>query len=110
VSIIVARDGAGLMLSPRESRSASRALARIDAQTDVSLAKIQQAAELQVERVQAIGYVGQQGMQVVALTSQMEANLATMVPMATSRLQAIGDIISLEVADVISQTVRRVSR
>jgi hypothetical protein len=40
----------------------------------------------------------------------MEANLATLVPMATSRLQALGDIISLEVADVISQTVRRVSR
>lgn len=97
-------------LSPRESRIAGRALARIDSQTDVGLAKIQQAAELQVERVQAIGYVGQQGMQVVALVSQMEGNLATLVPMATSRLQAVGDLISLEVVDVISQTVRRVSR
>jgi hypothetical protein len=98
------------MLSPRESRIAGRALARIDGQTDVGLAKIQQAAELQVERVQAIGYVGQQGMQVVALASQMEANLAKLVPLATTRLQAIGDIVSLEVADVISHTVRRVSR
>ncbi|HKI17146.1 MAG TPA: hypothetical protein VKA15_04675 [Isosphaeraceae bacterium] len=98
------------MLSPRESRTASRALARIDSQTDVGLARIQQAAELQVERVQAVGYVGQQGMQVVALVSQMEANLAALVPMATSRLQAVGDLVGLEVADVISQTVRRVSR
>jgi hypothetical protein len=30
--------------------------------------------------------------------------------MATSRLQALGDIAALEAADVVSQTVRRVSR
>jgi hypothetical protein len=29
-------------------------------------------------------------------------------PMATSRLQALGDILSLEVAEVVCQTVRRV--
>ncbi len=73
-------------------------------------AQIQDEAELQVERVQAVGYVGQQGMQVVALVSQMEGNLANLVPLATSRLQAIGDIVALEVADVVSQTPRRVGR
>jgi hypothetical protein len=92
----------------RESRVTSRALARMESRQMLKQAQIQDEAELQVDRVQAVGYVGQQGMQVVALTSQMEANLATLVPMATSRLQAIGDLVALEVADVVSQTARRV--
>jgi hypothetical protein len=49
-------------------------------------------------------------MQEIALLSQLEVQLSTVVPMATSRLQALGDIAALEAADVISQTVRKVSR
>jgi len=49
-------------------------------------------------------------MQEVALVSQLEAQLSALVPMATGRLQAIGDMVALEAADVVSQTVRKVSR
>lgn len=94
----------------RDQRSIGRAMARLDGRQLVARAQIQHEAELQVDRVHAIGYVGQQGMQVVAMSSQMEVNLATLVPAATSRLQALGDIVCLEVADVVSQTVRRVGR
>lgn len=94
----------------RESRSMSRALDRVSVETDVGLARIEQAAELQVGRVMAIGYVGKKAMQEVALTSQLEGQLCALVPMATGRLQAIADMVALEAADVVSQTVRRVSR
>jgi hypothetical protein len=94
----------------QEARAASRALARLESQTGFGLAKIEQAAELQVGCVQAIAYVGKRAMQEVALLSQMEANLAALVPMATSRLQAIGDMVALEAADVVASTVRKVSR
>jgi hypothetical protein len=94
----------------RESRFAERALARVDYQTEIGLAQIEQAAELQVGRVQAVGYVGKRALQEVALISQLEAQLSMVVPIATSRLQAIGDMVAFEAADVVSQTVRRVSR
>jgi hypothetical protein len=82
----------------------------VDYQTEIGLARIEQAAELQVGRVQAVGYVGKRALQEVALISQLEAQLSMVVPIATSRLQAIGDMVALEAADVVSQTVRRVSR
>jgi hypothetical protein len=98
------------LAEPWAMRSTSKALARMDSRQVLKQTAIEHESELQVDRVQAVGYVGQQGMQVVAMVSQMESNLATLVPAAGSRLQAIGDLISLEVADVVSQTVRRVCR
>ena len=57
-----------------------------------------------------MGYVAKRAMHEVAMLSQMEAQLSMLVPMAVSRLQAIGDIAAMEQAEVVSQTVRRVSR
>jgi hypothetical protein len=94
----------------RESRMASRMLVRLESQTDVGLARIEQAAELQAGRVRAVGHVGKKALTEIALVSQLEAQLSAIVPMATSRLQAIGDMAALETADVVSETVRRVSR
>ena len=94
----------------RGSRLAARAVVSLDRQTDIGLARIEHAAELQVGRVQAVGYVGNKAMHEVALVSQLEANLCALVPMAVSRLQAIGDMVALAAAEVVSQTVRRVSR
>ena len=93
----------------RESRYAGRALARLDTQTELGLAHIDQAAELQAGRVMAVTYVAKKAMQEVALLSQLEVQLSTLCPMAPSRLQALGDMAALEAADVISQTVRKVS-
>jgi hypothetical protein len=94
----------------RENRYAGRALARLDVQTEIDLARIDQAAELQAGRARAVVYVGKTAMQEVALISQLEMQLAMVVPMATSRLQAIGDVVALAAADVVSQTIRKVSR
>jgi hypothetical protein len=94
----------------RESRYSRGAIARLDAQTEIGLARIEQAAELQAGRAGAVTYVAKRALQEVALISQLEAQLSMIIPMATSRLQALGDIAALEAADVVSQTVRRVSR
>ena len=40
--------------------------------------------------------------------SQLEQQLAGLVPMATGRLQALGDMAALGMADVVSDTVRKV--
>ena len=106
MSNIVPAGNAGI--SPRQSRITGRVLARIDSQTEVGLAEIESQAELQVGRVIAVAYVGKRAMHEVAMLSQLEVQLATLVPMATSRLQAIGDMVALEAADVVSDTVRRV--
>jgi hypothetical protein len=76
----------------------------------MGLARIEQGAEMQVGRLQAVVYVGKRAMQEVALLSQLEGQLSAVVPLATSRLQGIADIVALEAADVVSETLRRVSR
>ena len=94
---------------PGQSRSTGRALSRLDERTDIGLAAIESQAELQVARVQALGYVGKKAMHEVALVSQLEQQLSAVVPLATSRLQAIGDVVALETAELLGETVRRVS-
>ena len=94
----------------RPSVITGRALARLDNQTELGIAEIEAKAELQVTRVMAVGYVGKKAMQEVALISQLEQQLSTLVPLATSRLQAIGDITALSAAEIVSDTVRKVNR
>lgn len=93
----------------RQSRYAGKALSRLDDRVTVGMAEIEAEAELQASRVMAVSYVGKRAMHEVAVLSQLEGQLATMVPMATSRLQAIGDMLALDMADVVGNTVRRIS-
>lgn len=97
-------------LTPRSTRGASRALAQLDARTEFGLARIESEADLQVGRVQAVAYVGKRAMHEVAMVSQLEQQLAALVPLATPRLQAIGDMVALQAADLVADTIRRVGR
>jgi hypothetical protein len=94
----------------RRSRFTGRALASVNGETAFSLALIDQQAELQVGRVEAVSYVGKRALHEIALTSQLEVQLSALVPAATSRLQAISDMVALGAADIVSHTVRKVSR
>lgn len=94
----------------RGLRRAERALVCIGTQTQVGLAQIESEAELQMGRLLAVSYIGKRAMHEVAMVSQLEGQLAALVPLAASRLQAIGDIVALEAADVVADTVRRVRR
>jgi hypothetical protein len=95
-------------LARRESRAVGRELSRIDAQGQIELARIAQQADLQAERVAAVGYVTKRSLHEVAMLSQLEVQLAALVPTAAPRLQGLGDIGALAMADVVSETVRRV--
>ena len=88
-------------------RRTGRALSRLDAGTRLAVARVDQVAEVQASKVQAVAEVGARGLQAVALVTQLEQNLATQVPLATSRLQAIADMTALNIAQIVSDTVWR---
>jgi hypothetical protein len=95
-------------LAKRDSRAVRAELSRLDAHGRVELARINQQADLQAERIAAVGYVGKRAMHEVAMLSQLEVQLCTVVPAATGRLQGMGDLAALVMADVVTETVRRV--
>jgi len=91
-------------------RSVDRFTARVSANARKELVVMEAEADLQVARVQAVGHVGQQAMQSVAMVSQLEGQLAELVPLATTRLQAIADMTALATAEVVAGTLKRISR
>jgi len=88
----------------RQDRETGRALVRLDAQTQLGLAAIESRADMQEARVMAVGHVGRTAMQEVALLSQVEQQLSTIVPSATTRLQGITDIIALQIVEIVADT------
>lgn len=96
--------------SPIEARRISRGLSRLAVETGLAVAGIEAKAELDAAVIDGIAYVGQRAMQDIALLTQMEQQLATAVPLAASRLQAIGDMTALGMADVVAGTARRLGR
>lgn len=95
-------------LARGESRRVSHELARMDRQGHLQQARINQHADLQAERVAAVSYVGKRAMHEITLLTQLEVQLSSLVPTAIPRLQGIGDLTALSVADVVSETVRKV--
>jgi len=93
-----------------EPRRVSKALDRLAAQTGLTVAEIQAQAEIEAEKIEGIGYVGAVAQQRVALLTQMEQQLSQTVPLAASRLQAIGDMAVLGMADVVGSAARRIGR
>jgi hypothetical protein len=94
----------------RQSRYTGRALDRIDSQVEIGLAEIEAKAELQTGRLLAMTYVGKKAMHEIATLSQLEVQLSALVPSATSRLQALGDMVALDAAEIVSDTVRVLGR
>lgn len=95
-------------LDRAEARATSRELARLDHQTTVQLAGIEQAADLQAAKADAVAYVGRRGMQAVALVSDLEGKLGQLCPLAVSRLQGIADMTALSIAEVVVDSAREV--
>lgn len=102
---LISRGYAGTVL-----RGTDRAIARLQAKTQIDLARIGQAAVLQISRVETVACVGRRAMFETALLTQVEGSLGALVPMAVSRLQAIGDLATLGIAEVVGDTVRQVTR
>ncbi|MDQ3576200.1 MAG: hypothetical protein M3443_01050 [Actinomycetota bacterium] len=90
-----------------DSRQLSRALGTLDARSRMEAARIEAAAEVQALRTDAIGYVAKRGLVNAGMITKVEESLATLVPLASGRLAAIGDLAALAIADVVSDTARR---
>lgn len=86
-----------------------RDLARLAQSTDLAVARTQAVAEVEVSKLDAIQQVSARAMQGVALVSQLEQQLSQVVPIAASRLQAVGDMHALATAEVVAQVPRRLS-
>jgi len=87
-----------------------RGIARLQAGVEVALARISQTSALQAMKIEAVACTGRRALFEVALLTQAEQALASLVPLSTGRLQAIADIATLGIAEVMSDTVRRLSR
>jgi hypothetical protein len=95
-------------LSKRDSREVRRELSRIDGRGRVELARLNQQADLQAERISAIGYVGKCAQHQAAMLTQAEVQLSAAVPSAAGRLQWLGNMTVLAMGGVVSETERRV--
>lgn len=94
----------------REDRRLGRDLARLDANTRVSIAVVEQEANVQTARLHGLGYVGKQALHEAAILSETEQQLCRLVPEAAGRLTAIADMTTLGLAEIVTQTAHKLSQ
>lgn len=99
-----------LALSPSDARRVGRGLSRLEGQSSLDVARIDHVAELQIAKVEAVAQIGVRAQQSVALVTQMEQQLTQTVPLAASRLQAIGDLTALALAEVVADTTWKLKK
>jgi hypothetical protein len=82
----------------------------MSASTDLRIRSIENEADIQVSKMEAVGYVGKRAMFVVGSVTQAEQQLAQMFPMAASRLQAVGDMVAYAATEIVADTQMRLRR
>jgi len=92
---------------PRGISRASRELNRISDTVDVEVAATVAKTEVECSNLDGLQAISTRAMQGVAMVTQLEQQLSTAVPLAASRLQAIGDMHALASADVVASAPRR---
>jgi hypothetical protein len=98
------------LVSPLLSRQVERSLARLQAGAVVQVAQVDSRATVQAAQVDAVAAVAQRALQNVAFVTQVEQQLAQAVPLAASRLQAIGDLGTLAMSQVVTDTATQLRR
>ena len=88
-------------------RRTSKALSRLAGETGLMLSATEARVEIETTVLDGIATVGATAMRNVAMVSQMEQQLGQAVPLAVSRLQAIGDMTALGMAEVVAAASRR---
>lgn len=96
-------------LVPSAWSRTGRELGRLAGQVEIGSARTSALAELEEVKLSALRHVAGRAMQDVAMVSQLEGQLSTAVPLATSRLQALGDMHALACADIVASLPRRLS-
>lgn len=74
----------------------------LPATTRRALTQMQQAVVINTARVQAQAYLGREALFAVADLSELEGRLASLCPLATSRLEAIANISAMSIARTLS--------
>lgn len=98
--------GAGRVASGRFGR----AIGRIEGSTCVTVARVEARGDIQAAQVDVLSAVTQRAPQGAAFISQVEAQLGQAVPMAASRLQAVGDIGALGLSQIVMDTANKLRR
>ena len=102
--------GVGALVERKADRLARKQVEQLQRTKRVGLARLEVQAQLESARAQAVGYVGHQAMQTVAMVSQVEGQLGMACPLAVSRLQGIADMTALSLAEVVSDAARKMGR
>jgi hypothetical protein len=84
-----------------------RQVARVVGNSELAIVQVAGRAAIESAKLEAMQAIASQAMQGVAMVSQTEVQLAQMVPLATSRLQAIGDMHALASVEIVSSCPRR---
>lgn len=90
--------------------AAELATIRATAAAHVAVTRVQAEAAVRAAQVDAVASVTQHGLQATAFFTQVEQQLSQAVPLAASRLQAIGDIGALGLAQVVMDAANDVRR
>ena len=93
--------------SPSIFSGQPREIARVVNRSELAVIKTDAAAHEADARLDAIDHIAGRAMQGVAMVSQLEQQLAQTVPIATSRLQAVGDIHALATVNELNGFSRR---
>jgi hypothetical protein len=93
-----------------QSRQLGRNLARIQDDTSVQIAKVEARADIDASKIDAVTVVAQRAMQGVAFVSQIEQQLGQTVPIAVTRLQAVGDLATLAMGQVVTDSMTKLRR
>lgn len=93
--------------SVRPYSRAGRQVARIVDGTELEVVRVASSAAVESARLDAVQAIASQALHGVALVSQTEVQLAHLVPLASGRLAAIGDIFALSAAEIVSSAARR---
>ena len=93
-----------------QSRQLGRNLARIEDDTSVQIARVEARADIDASKIDAVTVVAQRAMQGVAFVSQIEQQLGQTVPIAVTRLQAVGDLATLAMGQVVTDSVTKLRR
>lgn len=87
----------------------SREISRITQGAELAVIRTAAQAHVETAKLDAIDHIAGRGMQGVAMVSQLEQQLSGLVPMATTRLQAIGDMHALATAQELASFTRRMA-
>lgn len=95
-------------IAARGDKLVARGVERLERESSLELARIEHEAIVQNGRIRAVGDVASAGMREIALVSALEAQLISLTPHAAERIQFVADRAAIDMAEVVSETVRRV--